>query len=67
MTVFAKGFYETEQASSIGLGNVGQYLQEKYGEGLFPILYIWGIGLLAAGQSSTIIVTYARQFMYLLI
>ncbi|XP_010277149.1 PREDICTED: metal transporter Nramp3-like [Nelumbo nucifera] len=62
-TVFAKGFYGTEQATSIGLVNAGQYLQEKYGGGLFPILYIWGIGLLAAGQSSTITGTYAGQFI----
>ncbi|XP_028772598.1 metal transporter Nramp2 isoform X2 [Neltuma alba] len=62
-TVFAKGFYGTKQANSIGLVNSGQYLQEKYGGGLFPILYIWGIGLLAAGQSSTITGTYAGQFI----
>nr|AYW01696.1 NRAMP3 protein [Morus alba] len=62
-TVFAKGFYGTELANSIGLVNAGQYLQEKYGGGLFPILYIWGIGLLAAGQSSTITGTYAGQFI----
>ncbi|KAG6784473.1 hypothetical protein POTOM_010169 [Populus tomentosa] len=62
-TVFAKGFYGTPQASSIGLVNAGQYLEEKYGGGLFPILYIWGIGLLAAGQSSTITGTYAGQFI----
>lgn len=62
-TVFAKGFYGTEQANNIGLVNAGQYLQEKYGGGLFPILYIWGIGLLAAGQSSTITGTYAGQFI----
>ncbi|KAJ9186802.1 hypothetical protein P3X46_002335 [Hevea brasiliensis] len=62
-TVFAKGFYGTEQANSIGLVNAGQYLQEKYGGGIFPILYIWGIGLLAAGQSSTITGTYAGQFI----
>lgn len=62
-TVFAKGFYGSEQADSIGLVNAGQYLQEKYGGGLFPILYIWGIGLLAAGQSSTITGTYAGQFI----
>uniref|UniRef100_A0A2P2JXM8 Uncharacterized protein MANES_05G179600 n=1 Tax=Rhizophora mucronata TaxID=61149 RepID=A0A2P2JXM8_RHIMU len=61
--VFAKGFYGTEQANSIGLVNAGQYLQEKYGGGIFPILYIWGIGLLAAGQSSTITGTYAGQFI----
>ncbi|RZS24372.1 hypothetical protein BHM03_00057434 [Ensete ventricosum] len=61
--VFAKGFYGTEVADTIGLENAGQYLQEKYGGGLFPILYIWGIGLLAAGQSSTITGTYAGQFI----
>ncbi|KAK8649042.1 hypothetical protein V6N13_129780 [Hibiscus sabdariffa] len=62
-TIFAKGFYGTKQANSIGLVNAGQYLEEKYGGGLFPILYIWGIGLLAAGQSSTITGTYAGQFI----
>ncbi|KAA8531626.1 hypothetical protein F0562_006657 [Nyssa sinensis] len=63
MTVFAKAFYGTDVANSIGLLNAGNYLQEKYGGGLFPILYIWGIGLLAAGQSSTITGTYAGQFI----
>ncbi|KAI8550017.1 hypothetical protein RHMOL_Rhmol06G0071300 [Rhododendron molle] len=62
-TVFAKGFYGTKKANSIGLVNAGQYLEEKYGGGLLPILYIWGIGLLAAGQSSTITGTYAGQFI----
>ncbi|KAI5581867.1 hypothetical protein BDE02_07G046400 [Populus trichocarpa] len=62
-TVFAKGFHGTELANSIGLVNAGQYLQDKYGGGFFPILYIWGIGLLAAGQSSTITGTYAGQFI----
>lgn len=63
MTVFAKGFYGTEMANGIGLANAGQYLQDKYGGGFFPILYIWAIGLLAAGQSSTITGTYAGQFI----
>ena len=62
-TVFAKGFYGSKQANSIGLINAGQYLEDKYGGGVFPILYIWGIGLLAAGQSSTITGTYAGQFI----
>ncbi|XP_010538133.1 PREDICTED: metal transporter Nramp2-like [Tarenaya hassleriana] len=62
-TVFAKGFYGTDQANNIGLVNAGQYLEEKFGGGLLPILYIWGIGLLAAGQSSTITGTYAGQFI----
>lgn len=62
-TVFAKGFYGSKEADTIGLVNAGQYLQEKYGGGLLPVLYIWGIGLLAAGQSSTITGTYAGQFI----
>lgn len=62
-SVFAKGFYGSEMANSIGLENAGQYLQQTYGGGVLPILYIWGIGLLAAGQSSTITGTYAGQFI----
>lgn len=62
-TVFAKGFYGTKQANVIGLVNAGEYLQERYGGGSLPILYIWGVGLLAAGQSSTITGTYAGQFI----
>uniref|UniRef100_A0ACD5X2F0 Uncharacterized protein n=1 Tax=Avena sativa TaxID=4498 RepID=A0ACD5X2F0_AVESA len=62
-TVFAKGFYGSEQAKNIGLENAGQYLQEKYGSALFPVLYIWATGLLASGQSSTITGTYAGQFV----
>ncbi|KAJ3673932.1 hypothetical protein LUZ60_005924 [Juncus effusus] len=62
-TVFAKGFYGSKEADTIGLENAGQFLQEKYGTRLFPILYIWGIGLLASGQSSTITGTYAGQFI----
>ncbi|KAM0034939.1 putative NRAMP family protein [Helianthus debilis subsp. tardiflorus] len=62
-TVFAKGFYNTKQADTIGLVNAGQYLEKKYGGGFMPVLYIWGIGLLAAGQSSTITGTYAGQFI----
>ncbi|XP_051139599.1 metal transporter Nramp3-like [Andrographis paniculata] len=62
-TVFAKGFYGTAQADSIGLVNAGEYLEQRYGGGFLPILYIWGIGLLAAGQSSTITGTYAGQFI----
>ncbi|KAG6605195.1 metal transporter Nramp3-like [Cucurbita pepo subsp. pepo] len=62
-TVFAKAFYGTDMANSIGLINAGEYLQDKYGGGLLPILYIWAIGLLAAGQSSTITGTYAGQFI----
>ncbi|KAJ6805453.1 putative metal transporter Nramp6 [Iris pallida] len=65
-TVFAEGFYGTERADGIGLENAGQVLEEKYGGGgggALPVLYVWGIGLLAAGQSSTITGTYAGQFI----
>ncbi|XP_073126924.1 metal transporter Nramp2-like [Henckelia pumila] len=63
-TVFAKGFYGTSQARTIGLVNAGEYLQERYGgRDNLAILYIWGIGLLAAGQSSTMTGTYAGQFI----
>ncbi|KAK4481539.1 hypothetical protein RD792_012440 [Penstemon davidsonii] len=58
-----KGFYGSKQADSIGLVNAGQYLEDKYGGGQLLILYIWGVGLLAAGQSSTITGTYAGQFI----
>uniref|UniRef100_A0A0E0NY42 Metal transporter n=1 Tax=Oryza rufipogon TaxID=4529 RepID=A0A0E0NY42_ORYRU len=61
--LFAKGFYGTKEAGNIGLENAGHFLQEKFGEDFFPILYIWGIGLLAAGTSSTITGTYAGQFI----
>jgi natural resistance-associated macrophage protein len=44
----------------IGLHNAGEYLQKQYGD---FALYIWAIGLLAAGQSSTMTGTYAGQFV----
>lgn len=58
MAIFAKAFFGKEEAGIIGLANAGEYLQQRYGVGLFPILYIWAIGLLAAGQSSTMTGTY---------
>ncbi|MCO5608493.1 hypothetical protein L7F22_062704 [Adiantum nelumboides] len=63
VSVFAKAFFGTDIAESIGLANAGQYLQAQYGGGFFPILYIWAVGLLAAGQSSTMTGTYAGQFV----
>ncbi|KAM0032309.1 putative NRAMP family protein [Helianthus debilis subsp. tardiflorus] len=62
-TVFAKAFFGTAIADTIGLRNAGQFLEERFGGGLVPILYIWAVGLLAAGQSSTITGTYAGQFI----
>lgn len=58
--VFAEGFYNTHHAKDIGLHNAGDYLHDKYGK---VALYIWAIGLLAAGQSSTMTGTYAGQFV----
>ncbi|XP_071710303.1 metal transporter Nramp3.2-like [Rutidosis leptorrhynchoides] len=62
-TVFAKAFFGTAIANKIGLGNAGQFLEDRFGGGLVPILYIWAVGVLAAGQSSTITGTYAGQFI----
>ncbi|KAL6572490.1 Natural resistance-associated macrophage protein 2 [Orobanche minor] len=61
--VFAKGFYGTPHANSLGLVNAGEFLEQRYGGCVLPILYIWAFGLLAAGQSSTITGTYAGQFI----
>ncbi|XAR48397.1 hypothetical protein NMG60_11031216 [Bertholletia excelsa] len=61
--VFADGFYNTDKAESVGLSNAGEFLNQKYGGGLIPILYFWGVGVLVAGQSSTITGTYAGQFI----
>ncbi|XP_024381410.1 metal transporter Nramp4 [Physcomitrium patens] len=63
MAIFAKAFHGKEEAGVIGLANAGEYLQKRYGGGFFPILYIWAIGLLAAGQSSTMTGTYTGQFV----
>lgn len=60
VSVFAVGFYGTPEADDIGLHNAGEYLQKQYGD---FALYIWAIGLLAAGQSSTMTGTYAGQFV----
>jgi natural resistance-associated macrophage protein len=60
VSVFAVGFYGTHFADNIGLHNAGTYLQEQYGD---FALYVWAIGLLAAGQSSTMTGTYAGQFV----
>ncbi|KAH7277052.1 hypothetical protein KP509_39G032100 [Ceratopteris richardii] len=63
IAVFSEAFYGTDIAESIGLANAGEYLQAHFGNRYFPILYIWAIGLLAAGQSSTMTGTYAGQFV----
>eukprot|EP00878_Enallax_costatus_P009171 GHUV01009586.1.p1 GENE.GHUV01009586.1~~GHUV01009586.1.p1 ORF type:complete len:419 (+),score=81.59 GHUV01009586.1:440-1696(+) len=57
--VFAAGFYG-QALQDIGLENAGVYLGNTYG----PVMvYIWALGLLAAGQSSTMTGTYTGQFV----
>ena len=51
------GFIGT--CAEIGLENAGQALQNRLG---VAARYIWAIGLLAAGQASTLTGTYAGQF-----
>eukprot|EP00051_Salpingoeca_urceolata_P003123 m.55370 g.55370 ORF g.55370 m.55370 type:complete len:541 (+) comp12526_c0_seq2:167-1789(+) len=58
--VFAKSFSDRDDAEEIDLLNAGDYLKEQFGT---VVLYIWAVGLLAAGQSSTMTGTYAGQFV----
>ncbi|PNW83321.1 hypothetical protein CHLRE_05g248300v5 [Chlamydomonas reinhardtii] len=57
--VFAAGFHGAE-LPDIGLQSAGRYLGDTYGE---AVVYIWALGLLAAGQSSTMTGTYTGQFV----
>ncbi|KDD73745.1 natural resistance-associated macrophage protein, partial [Helicosporidium sp. ATCC 50920] len=58
--VFAAGFAGTEGAEDIGLANAHAYLARVWGPRMG---LVWGVGLLAAGQSSTMTGTYAGQFI----
>jgi natural resistance-associated macrophage protein len=62
ISVFARGFYHggDRTTEDIGLENAGQYLGAKFGR---HFQLIWGVGLLAAGQSSTMTGTYAGQYV----
>lgn len=61
ISVFSHGFHkEGEATADIGLFNAGQFLGDKYGAAM---ALVWAIGLLAAGQSSTMTGTYAGQFV----
>jgi natural resistance-associated macrophage protein len=57
--VFAAGFYG-KALQDIGLENAGQFLGEAYGPAM---VYVWALGLLAAGQSSTMTGAYTGQFV----
>ncbi|XP_030828658.1 natural resistance-associated macrophage protein 1 [Strongylocentrotus purpuratus] len=56
VAVFAAAFYPSENATLL---TAGQLIHDNYGNAM---KIIWGIGLLAAGQSSTMTGTYAGQF-----
>eukprot|EP00200_Dunaliella_tertiolecta_P001465 CAMPEP_0202349806 /NCGR_PEP_ID=MMETSP1126-20121109/7141_1 /ASSEMBLY_ACC=CAM_ASM_000457 /TAXON_ID=3047 /ORGANISM="Dunaliella tertiolecta, Strain CCMP1320" /LENGTH=524 /DNA_ID=CAMNT_0048941671 /DNA_START=172 /DNA_END=1746 /DNA_ORIENTATION=- len=61
VSVFATGFYRPDQPPpDIGLKNAGEFLGASFGE---VSVYVWGLGLLAAGQSSTMTGTYTGQFV----
>ncbi|XP_038058100.1 metal transporter Nramp3-like isoform X2 [Patiria miniata] len=57
VAVFASAFYGKPNPS---LKAAGGWIQDRYGE---VLKIIWGVGLLAAGQSSTMTGTYAGQFV----
>ncbi|EDQ84376.1 uncharacterized protein MONBRDRAFT_30285 [Monosiga brevicollis MX1] len=54
--VFARG----EADHDITLSSAGDFLHDTYGK---AVLYIWALGLLAAGQASTMTGCYAGQFV----
>jgi len=60
VSIFAKGFYGGPHAEDIGLKNAGAYLGRQYGD---VMRIIWGMGLVAAGQSSTMTGAYAGQWV----
>eukprot|EP00045_Choanoeca_perplexa_P017011 m.238075 g.238075 ORF g.238075 m.238075 type:complete len:546 (-) comp17423_c0_seq5:3929-5566(-) len=56
VAVFAAG----DPDDDITLSSAGDYLRDTYGK---AVLYIWAVGLLAAGQASTMTGCYAGQFV----
>ncbi|CAH1774872.1 unnamed protein product [Owenia fusiformis] len=59
VAVFAAAF-SGDQFQDASLSKAGEWINAKYGLGM---KIIWGIGILAAGQSSTMTGTYAGQFV----
>eukprot|EP01061_Rhynchopus_euleeides_P042161 TRINITY_DN73605_c0_g1_i1.p1 TRINITY_DN73605_c0_g1~~TRINITY_DN73605_c0_g1_i1.p1 ORF type:complete len:568 (+),score=167.00 TRINITY_DN73605_c0_g1_i1:53-1705(+) len=51
----------TGPCTQIGLETAGNCLNDAYGQNWW--LYVWAVGLFAAGQASTITGTYAGQFI----
>ncbi|XP_077994125.1 metal transporter nramp1 homolog isoform X2 [Glandiceps talaboti] len=60
VAVFAEAFFESETYTDPSLRKAGVWIYDKYGEAM---KIVWGIGILAAGQSSTMTGTYAGQFV----
>ncbi|XP_064617765.1 natural resistance-associated macrophage protein 2-like [Liolophura sinensis] len=59
VAVFAEAFSDAMYHDA-SLRNAGAWIAEKYG---LSMKVIWGVGILAAGQSSTMTGTYAGQFV----
>lgn len=59
-SVSAKSFYSTPQSTNITLFNSAEFIYQEYG---LAMKIIWAIGLLSAGQCSTITGTYSGQFI----
>jgi len=53
-----QGFFGRELPKDFGLQHAGEYLASNFGA---SYKYIWGLGLLAAGQASTMSGTYTGE------
>ena len=53
-----QGFYGRDLPEDFGLQHAGEYLASHFGA---SYKYIWGLGLLAAGQASTMSGTYTGK------
>ncbi|XP_048730106.1 metal transporter nramp1 homolog isoform X2 [Ostrea edulis] len=60
VAVFAAAFSDPLSAETASLSVAGDWLYNKYG---LAMKIVWGVGILAAGQSSTMTGTYAGQFV----
>eukprot|EP00742_Colponemidia_sp_Colp-10_P009305 GILJ01010136.1.p1 GENE.GILJ01010136.1~~GILJ01010136.1.p1 ORF type:complete len:526 (-),score=73.23 GILJ01010136.1:169-1746(-) len=62
VAVFANGFYNNPKyiGKDVGLEDAGDALYEQFGR---SAQIIWGVGLLAAGQSATMTGTFSGQFV----
>lgn len=60
VAIFSKGFFGGPNADRLGLASAGHYLGDQYGDFM---LVIWGLGLCASGQSSTMTGAYAGQWV----